>query len=195
MANWSLKVNVNENAMDLTRQEGDGGGAESEMDQETVDSNPRCSPVTLTALPLPEPSSPGDFAFVCWGQQFSSTSTWAPALLALRLCKCLRWSGASSQDGAEVKKRGQKRASARYISAPYRREKETVLQFRSQVRTQPRARLMRSLAGTLSFVTLSLNWSDSWHWFIAFIMPRISFALHPCHSQNSFQVVWRENNG
>lgn len=26
--------------------------------QETVDSNPRCSPVTLTALPLPEPSPP-----------------------------------------------------------------------------------------------------------------------------------------
>lgn len=64
MANWSLKVNVNENAIDLRRQEGAGGEA-GETVQETVDSNSRCSPVTLTALPLPEPSSPGDIAFVC----------------------------------------------------------------------------------------------------------------------------------
>lgn len=48
MANWSLKVNVNENTIDLRRQAGGGGGGAV---QETVDSNPRCSPVTLTALP------------------------------------------------------------------------------------------------------------------------------------------------
>lgn len=75
--------------------------------QETVDSNPRCSPVTLTALPLPEPSPPGDIAFVCLGQQFSYSSTWASALLALRVSKCSRWSGISSQDRAEVKKKGE----------------------------------------------------------------------------------------
>lgn len=41
------------------------GDGQRETVQENVDSNPRCSPVTLTALPLPEPSSPGDIAFVC----------------------------------------------------------------------------------------------------------------------------------
>ncbi len=41
------------------------GEGQRETVHETVDSNPRCSPATLTALPLPEPSSPGDIAFVC----------------------------------------------------------------------------------------------------------------------------------
>lgn len=41
------------------------GERQRETVQETVDSNPRCSPVTVTALPLPELSSPGDIAFVC----------------------------------------------------------------------------------------------------------------------------------
>lgn len=68
MANWSLKVNVTENAMDLWRQEegvGVGVGWQRETVRETVDSNPRCSPVTVTAPPPPELSSPGDIAFVC----------------------------------------------------------------------------------------------------------------------------------
>lgn len=64
MANWSLKVNVNENAMDLRRQDG-VGERQRETVQETVDSNPRYSPFALTVLPLPEPSSPSDIPFVC----------------------------------------------------------------------------------------------------------------------------------
>jgi len=35
--------------------------------------------------PFLELSSPGDIAFVCLGQQFNCTSTWASALLALRI--------------------------------------------------------------------------------------------------------------
>lgn len=38
----------------------------------------------------------------------------------------------------------------------------------------------------LSCVTLRPSWSDSWHWFILFIMPGINLTLHPCHSRNSF---------
>lgn len=49
MANWSLKVNVTENAMNLKRQGGYRGEGQRESVQENVDTNPRCSPVTLTA--------------------------------------------------------------------------------------------------------------------------------------------------
>lgn len=45
---------------------------------------------------------------------------------------------------------------------------------------------MYTVACMLSCVTWSLNWSESWHWFILYIMPQIDLSFHPCHSQNSF---------
>lgn len=69
MANWSLKVNVNEIQDDRKGVGGESGWGDNKgwgrAVQEIVDSNPRCSPVTVTALPFPEPSSQGDIAFVC----------------------------------------------------------------------------------------------------------------------------------
>lgn len=54
---------------------------------------------------------------------------------------------------------------------------------------------MHMLACILSCVSLSLNWSDSWHWLIMFIKPQINLTLHPCHSQNSFIsrcLTWKQ---
>lgn len=175
------------------------GERQRETVRETVDSNPRCSPVTLTALPLPEPFSPGDIAFVCWGQQFSHTSTWASALLALRVSKSSRWSGISPQDRAGVTTGLRQKCLSHtlfvfMIKYRIRQIYNWVCMWAHQHR-YCMYWLSTHWHAFCSCVTLNLNWSDSWHWFILFIMPQINLTLHPCHSQNSFTLrglTWKQ---
>lgn len=170
------------------------GKRQRETVQGTVDSNPRCSPVTLTALPLPQPSSLGDIAFVCWGQQFSYTSTWASALLALRVCKSLRWTGISLQDRGEVKKRGEGDFCLLIISKRY----YTWL-IRNLVCMW--AHRHRHVLGMCAVACMSPVWHvwtdltpgiDS-SCLLCFRL--ISRTLHMTIRTNLFQDVWHENNG
>lgn len=100
MANWSLKVIVSQNAMNLRRQKGRSGGVGAAVaeSRRLLTMIPGAS-LLLSVLPFLEISSPGDIAFVCWGQHFSSSSTCASALLALRV-----WSGTFIQQRKGAKK-------------------------------------------------------------------------------------------
>lgn len=79
MANWSLKVSVGENALDLRRQVGLWRSGEMLTAIPGAPLLPWQLPPTSSHRPHPRATLP----FVCWGQQFSSASTWASALSAI----------------------------------------------------------------------------------------------------------------
>lgn len=79
MANWGLKVNVNEMGDDRK----DGGGVWRGGLLTVIPGALLLLCQLSTFSKPPRTPSPGDIAFVCLGQHFSSGSTWACALLTL----------------------------------------------------------------------------------------------------------------
>lgn len=106
------------------------------------------------------------------------------------------WELASPQDGVayrrKIEQRWRKRGKGNICHlhfCPLLSRKESdrfVIWFVRELTSKKGMCLVCTLAYIVSYVTFSQNWSDSWHWFILFIMFRINLTLHPCHSQNSF---------